>query len=93
MEENKRKAESIESTLRLEERLGESQPTKQVYCYCKWMFVSRRLRSGESFFPGLGRLPVPGVKGGFGGMGLYRLFSMVLLRLCFFVGIGVRIVS
>jgi hypothetical protein len=92
MEENKGKAESIESTLRLEERLGESQPTKQVYCYCKWMFVSRRLRSWERIFPGLVLPPVPGVKGGSGGMGLYWLFSMGVPKLFFFVGIAAPIV-
>jgi len=63
-----------------EQGLGESQLTKRVYCYSKWMLASRRFSSRVSYFPGLGLRTVRGAMGGFGGMVLWRLISMVLPR-------------
>jgi hypothetical protein len=73
-------------------RLGKTQLTKRVYCYCKWMFVSRRFSRRERGLSGPGLLVVPGVEGGFGGTGMWRRFSMVLEKLSCYVGIVVRIV-
>jgi hypothetical protein len=57
------------------------------------MCVSRRFsRRGRSLF-GPGRRVVLGVEGGFGDMGMWRRFSMVLGKRCFSVGIVVRIVG
>jgi hypothetical protein len=58
----------------------ESQLTRQVYCYCKWMSVSRRFSSGASYSPGPGLRIVHGAMGGSGGMVLWRLISMALPR-------------
>jgi len=52
-----------------EKGLGESQLTKRLYCYSKWMSASRRFSSGANFFPGPDPRTVPGAMGGFGGMG------------------------
>jgi len=58
----------------------ESQLTKRVYCYSKWMFASRRFSSGGSISLGPGLRTARGVMGGSGGMVLWRLISMVLPR-------------
>jgi hypothetical protein len=73
-------------------RLGKTQLTKRDYCYCKWMFVSRRFSRRGRSLSGPGLLVVPGVEGGFGGTGMRRLFSMVLEKRFFSGGIVVRIV-
>ena len=74
-------------------KLGKSQRSKRVYCYSSQMFPSRRFLRRGKIFPGLGLLPVPGVREGFGGMGMWRLFLTVLPRPSFCGGIGVRIVG
>jgi len=73
--------------------LGDSQLNKRVYCYSKWMWMSRKFLGRGNFFLGLVHPTVLGVMAGSGGMGLSRRFSMVLLEPCFFVAIGVRIVD
>jgi hypothetical protein len=74
-------------------KLGKPQPTKRVYCYSSWTFPSRRFLRRGKIFLGLGLPPVPGVREGFGGMGMWRLFLTVLPRPSCCGGIGVRIVG
>lgn len=93
MEQNKGKGGEYGKYPPPGKRLGESQSHKRVYCYCKWMWMSRRLRRRGEPFDGRGLPIVPGVREGYGGMGLWRRFSMVLPNLFFFGGIVVRIVN
>jgi hypothetical protein len=62
------------------EKKGWENPSspKRVYCYSKWMFVSRRFSSGASYSPGPGLRTVRGAMGGSGGMVLSRRISIVL---------------
>jgi hypothetical protein len=93
MKNDKRKGGEYSQYPPPENKLGKSQPSKRLYCYFLWTFLSRRFLSRRRNSPGLVLPTARGAMGGSGGMGLWGRFLTGLPELFCCGGIGVAIVD